>query len=75
MLFSVVSISIALRLIEIISVSPCRTVQQESRQALAHHVTGTEKSDFMPKANFDVIKHADVADVISHVGDTCRYVR
>ena len=44
-------------------------------QALADHVTGTTKSHFEPITNYDVIKHPDVTDVLSRVGDTCRYVR
>ena len=35
----------------------------------------TNKGDFSPMTNYDVIKYADVTDVIARVGDTCRCVR
>ena len=33
------------------------------------------KKPFVPITNYDVIKHVDVTNVISRVGDACRYVR
>ena len=35
----------------------------------------TKKGDTVPATNCDVIKHADVTDVATHVGNTCRCVR
>ena len=31
----------------------------------------TKKGNSVPKTNYDVPKHADVIDVITHVRDTC----
>ena len=34
-----------------------------------------KKGDSVLVTNYDVIKHADVTDVVTRVGDTCRCVR
>ena len=43
------------------------SLQEYSLQA--QYVTGTPKSHLVPETNYDVMKHADVTDVIT-VGDT-----